>query len=271
MDENEQTRAIAQLEANLWSMWSVFGRGPGASLIDEPAVMAFQTPLVDAPYNGVMRYRRSEADPGVESEIDELLAPYRERGVPVMWLVHPSASPADIRERLQARGFESADMLPGMVADLADLPDPEALPAGIDVNEVGADEPAAWIGLVSWRYGLPPESQAFLEAIYRSEGVGPDGPLRVWIASRDGQPVAKAVLHTGAGVAGIYGVATRPEGRGLGLATTLTLTALHAGRAGGCTTGVLHSTPMAVGLYQRLGFERVADFEIYAEPGALHL
>ena len=39
-----------------------------------------------------------------------------------------------------------------------------------------------------------------------------------------------AVLHIGAGVAGIHGVMVRPEARGKGLGRTLTLLALNAAR-----------------------------------------
>ena len=78
-------------------------------------------------------------------------------------------------------------------------------------------------------------------------------------------------LHLDGDVAGIYGVATRPEVRGLGFARHLTLAALHAARAAGATTAVLHSTPIAVPLYASLGFNRVADFSLHASPGTLRL
>ncbi|MEM7141980.1 MAG: GNAT family N-acetyltransferase [Actinomycetota bacterium] len=263
--------AVEHLETNLWSIWSVFGRGPGARLIDEPDVMAFETPLDRAPYSGIMRFRSAGGPTLVDDEIDRLLAPFRARGVAPMWLVHPTAEPADLGLRLNARGFDRAERLTGMTSPLGTLPDPDPTPLGIDVFEVAANEPSPWVGLVSWRYGLPTAARDFLVAVYRNEAVGPGGATRVWVAMRDGVPVAKAALHLHGESAGVYGVATRPEGRGLGLATQLTLTALRAARGTGARIAVLHSTPMAVSLYRRLGFEPIADFDVYAEPGGLDL
>jgi len=71
--------------------------------------------------------------------------------------------------------------------------------------------------------------------------------------------------------AGLTSVATRTEARGLGLARLLTVRALEAARASGAEVGVLHTTPMAVGLYRALGFEPVVDFRLYSAPDTLHL
>jgi ribosomal protein S18 acetylase RimI-like enzyme len=99
----------------------------------------------------------------------------------------------------------------------------------------------------------------------------PGSPNRAWIARRDHHAVAKASLHIGGGVAGIYGVATRADARRLGLAAHLTARAVAAARAAGSAVAVLHSSPMAVGLYRTLGFRPVADFELYAVPDTLHV
>ena len=64
--------------------------------------------------------------------------------------------------------------------------------------------------------------------------------------------------------AGIYAVATRPEARRLGFARLLTLTALPKARALGHQLAVLHSTPMAEGLYHSLGFATITEFELLA-------
>jgi hypothetical protein len=57
----------------------------------------------------------------------------------------------------------------------------------------------------------------------------------------------------------------------MGLARTLTIRAFEHARAAGATVGVLHSTPMAVSLYEGLRFERVDDFHLWALPDTLHL
>jgi ribosomal protein S18 acetylase RimI-like enzyme len=83
-------------------------------------------------------------------------------------------------------------------------------------------------------------------------------------------PVSKAGLYCGAGAAGIYAVATRPQARGQGLAGIVTLEALRAAREEAYQLAVLHSTPMAVNLYAKLGFRHVAPFRIFASE-AVHI
>ena len=141
-------------------------------------------------------------------------------------------------------------------------------PDGVEIVEATAEDSSEWLHLITCRYGLDEQSSPYLREIYR-QAIG--NGSRLWVARIDGVAVSKVGMHTHDGVAGIYGVATTELGRGRGLATLLTLTALHAARNHGIDTSVLHSTPMAHTLYAHLCYEDIATFEIWAEPGTLHL
>jgi GNAT superfamily N-acetyltransferase len=265
-----RAQATAALEHNLWGMWAQFGLADGCRLVDEPDLLRFETPLACVPYNSVMRFRADGN--GVDDRIDEVLAAYDTRAVPLMWVLHPSARPGDLDRRLAARGLVEAEVVPGMVRRLDDLPAPGAPPVGVEVEEVGPDSRDPYVELLTWRYALPPAAGATLRSVMDTGRFGePGSPNRSWYARRDGVVVSKVSLHHHDGVAGVYGLATRPEARGLGLGTVLTLRALAAARASGAELGILHSTPMAVGLYAALGFEAVADFRLWARPDTLHL
>lgn len=262
---------VRGLEENAWSMWSVFGRGRDSHLIDTEECLAYETPVDEVPYNAVFRFRVS--GPEADARIGQLLAPYRRRGVAVMWVHHPTSQPLDLRERLAAHGLAEAEVATGMTRTLDDLPPvPEAAP-GVEVFEGSEEGISDWMRLVSYRYHLPDTTSDYLTSVYQVaiRGSFPGRSTHWWGARRDGLALSKVVLHLGAGVAGIYGVATRDEGRGLGLATLLTLTALRAARAQGFGMAVLHATPMAVRLYERMGFTRAADFPLWSEPGRLHM
>jgi ribosomal protein S18 acetylase RimI-like enzyme len=258
------------LEENLWSMWSQFGRARGCALHDSAQALWFETPIPVPPYNMVVRF---QADPSeADGFIDRIFARFRERGAPFLWLVHPSARPGDLTQRLQRRGFEEAEPITGMVADLAHLPQMLTVPSGVEIHDVTPEHDLSpFADFVAARWQVPETSQADLQAIIDVARIGAAGsPNRAWVAVKDGVALAKAFTHDAAGVVGLYGMATKPEARGLGLARTMCIKALSDARARGHEVAVLHSTPMAVSLYEGVGFRKAAGFSIYAAPHSFY-
>ncbi len=255
------------LEHNFWSLWARFGRGEGCRLHEREDALWFDTPISTLPYNAVLR---SHLYHDVDQRIDEIFTHYKRRGVPFLWFVHPSAQPADLRERLQARGLKEVEVCRGMAIHLSDLPQPQSPPEGISIQEV--TEGVEFFGLlklIAWRWKLPEEVISLLPRVTRAFNVGAtDNPVRCWVAWQHGEPVSKVVLHLASRGAGVYGVATKPEARGKGLATLLTLEALHAARTEGYELGVLHAMPMAQRMYERIGFSTREAFGIFGPAHA---
>lgn len=260
------TDEINDLEESAWSMFSSTGLGSGGRIVDTPTRLVVESPVPRPPYNGVWRFF-DEGDRPLRQQAAELLAPMVERGVSPVWIVHPTTDPR-IRNVLTELGMVCAEDVYGMCADLDAIDPPQSQPDDIEVVELSADDSQPWLELVSWRYGLAEESSGYLREVYLASL---DRGTRCWIALVDGRPASKAVLHVDNGVAGIYGVATTEAGRGRGLATLLCATALEAARTAGADRTVLHSTPMARSLYQRMGYRDVTTFEMWAAPDTLHL
>ncbi|GAG99826.1 unnamed protein product, partial [marine sediment metagenome] len=100
---------------------------------------------------------------------------------------------------------------------------------------------------------------------FESFNIGkPSAKAHMWVAWRDGVPIAKVGSYYGAGSVGIYGVATKPEIRGQGLASVLMVETMKAARQAGQKLVLLHSSPLAENLYKRLGFFTVTQFHLYA-------
>lgn len=270
ISDSDCPRVIRGLEENLWSFWKRFGMGPGCALHQTEFATWFDTPIPAVPYNTVLRFA-SENE--AESRIDDILAYFAHRGVIPAWIIHPSAQPRDLEEMLRRRGLEEAEVVQGMAMDLERLPEVGGLGEGIHIEEIhDLGDVGDYLDLVAWRWEVPPSFVHHLVAMANAFDIGtPNGPVRLWIGRKNGRAVSKIALNLDNGVAGIYAVATYPEARGLGLARALTVNALHAARAAGFTLAVLHSTPMAVSLYEGIGFRPYAPFKVFAPPNSLHL
>jgi GNAT superfamily N-acetyltransferase len=262
MDVLDKTALIHELEANLWEMWSTFGRGPGCALYDEGDALWFENPIPIIPYNGILKFQVEE---DIDQRIDRLVRHFHERRVAFMWIVHPTALPLDLPERLRERGLQEVELVPGMARSLTDLPELPPLPEGIEVRKVEESDTSEYCDFASWRWGVPEEYGGQFRATLAEFRIGkPGAKAHAWQAWRGGQPVAKAGAYLTTGSAGIYGVATRPAARRLGLARFVSLTALKTARTLGKDLAVLHSTPMAERLYRSLGFETIAEFRLFA-------
>jgi len=261
--------ATAALEGNLWSMWSQLGRPGGCALHERDGALWVQTPVPVLPYNMVLRF---QGRPDDESAIDGIFAGFEERGVPFLWFVHPTASPADLPERLRGRGFEEGDLLTGMVADLQEVPPLPEPPPGVELVEVTPEHAfSPFIEFVANRWQVPESARPTLRGIAETFRFGAAGsPNRAWLAVRDGLPLAKAVTHDSSDCVGLYGMVTRAEARGLGLGRLVCVKALTEARRRGHRLAVLHATAMAVSLYGAVGFRREAPFRVFTKSGAFH-
>jgi ribosomal protein S18 acetylase RimI-like enzyme len=262
---------LRALEGNVWSLWSRFGHGDECALHETSYALWLDTPIPIIPYNAVLRFT---AEHDVDRRIDDLFDHYRQRGVPFFWLLHPSSRPLDLDSRLRERGFDEVEVCAGMHMNLSDLPAQQPTPSGIHIAEATTETAVRdLLSLVAWRWNVPGEAVPKLSTVTRAEEVvrGPASTVRAWIAYRDAVPVSKVVLNLASGAAGLYGVVTKPEARGLGLARILTLEALSAARLAGYQVSILHSTPVARSLYEKIGFRHHSDFRIYAEPNSFHM
>jgi ribosomal protein S18 acetylase RimI-like enzyme len=266
---------IDALEGNLWAMWRLFGLGRGCSLHEDENATWFETPIENLPYNGVLRFRSDGTSAEVKEQVEAIFAHFQQRGVPFFWLVHPSMLPKDLDKLLEARGLVELESFPGMAALLDSIPQPVyEVPGGIEIREViDAKDRASVMELIAWRWEVPEAARPLLPDVSSAFDVrGPGSQVRCWAAWKDGKPVSKVVLNITGEACGIYGVATRPEARGLGLARNMTLMACEAAREAGSRFCVLHSTEMAINLYRKIGFrEQNAIFRLFCRPGSLHI
>jgi ribosomal protein S18 acetylase RimI-like enzyme len=244
--------AITNIEDAFAAHWSVFGRWPKGELHDERGLLWFETPIAHLPYNGVIR-TRIEGD--TDTAIGELLQRFRLRGVEFFWLVHPSARPADLGDRLAASGVNPVETAIGMSLEL-DGWEPTPTPPAVAYREVlDEDELLAYHRLTVSYWELGQADAAAVEELQRALEPGRT-PGHRYLAFVDGVPVGKGYVSLAGppGVASLYGMSVLPEARGRGIAGGLTAVLLGRARDAGCSRAVLHSSELAVGVYRRAGF-----------------
>src|SRR3712207_2337461 len=96
----------AACEDALAAHWLQLGRLPGSEEHEHEGISWFETPVRHLPYNGVVRTRAT--DPAA---IDVVLERLRGRGVEFWWVDHPSATPADLGQRLAAAGLRRVERM----------------------------------------------------------------------------------------------------------------------------------------------------------------
>ena len=192
-------------------------------------------------------------------------AALRDRGLPGLWWLPPSAGPEDMGDRLEANGWSLQESMPWMARPLDDpLAEPGAV-AGLVVRRVRSPaDQAAWLEVMRSGFGLPDPIARGLDRL--SSAAGTDGVWLRYVAFLDGMPAGSAGLNRAGAVPGLYNVATVPGARRRGVATAVTLAALRDARAGGATMAVLGTTEMGRGIYERLGFRPVGTIDIHGWP-----
>jgi ribosomal protein S18 acetylase RimI-like enzyme len=265
-----ETELAAAVEENLFDLFRAMMALPGSE-IEETGQLSRHLAFPTNPmFKGVWRtcLTADEAD----EAIDETLAWFKRRNAPFLfWWTGPGTTPADLGERLMARGLlsmegqmealakgikQTALGAPGMVADLQHMNEAvlTQAPSGFTI-EVVQDEAALedFKRVFVESYEIPEwAGQAWVEATQRL-GIG-HTPWKMYVGYLNGQAVATNMLFNGGGVASVYAVATVPSARGRGVGGAITLKPLLEAREMGYRYAVLFATEMGVHAYERIGF-----------------
>ncbi len=262
LNDFSKAALVQAIEANLHAYYAHLRHWPRAEIHDAPDLLWGVTDVPHPLLNMALRARLTpeNADPAIATVIRQC----QTRHLPLMWGVGPNDRPQDLGGRLLAVGFKHIGGPAGMAADLQtideSLPGPPALHIQPVEDESSTRTHAA---IVTKVFDIPEfVIEAFVD-LARYLNATPGRPWRNYLGLLAGEPVATATLFLGAGVAGIYSVATLPRVRGQGIGSALTLAPLLEARAEGYRIGVLHATKMGFPVYQRLGFREYCRIENY--------
>ncbi|MCM4077500.1 GNAT family N-acetyltransferase [Paractinoplanes hotanensis] len=211
----------------------------------------YRSGLPHAPLNGVVRLAgRAPAEAYAQAGV--LLD-----GVPRVWWVGADSDPGTA-EALEALGARLVNRLPVMVAEVAAasvVPEP----SGVSIEE--ARDIGEFVTAYAQVSGIPPEAAP--RAAEREKTFG-HAVLRLAARLDDGRIAGTAEAWFTDGLVTLYFVGTRPDHRRRGIGAALTQAVLRRAAVRGIPMAALTSTPIAVPVYERLGFHEISRYQLYA-------
>ncbi len=259
------TIALADAHTQAVQSW-LSTRAPLAARFDGLGITAGSTGLQVTLLNLALGfdYPPGTNDEAIDADIQALRTFFADRGVPWYWWIGPNPRPPDVVQRLERHGFEfDPPPLPAMTAPLPHVQSP-ALNPDVQVWQAANREDleaASAIRRIAFRF---PDCAA----LDYFEAMGDDwlcgDPARLYLARLgDGPPAAIGALIMGAGIPGVYVMATLPKWGRRGLGKAILDRILSEASAEGHDLIVLTAGTKGYPLYRQFGFERVFDYSIY--------
>jgi len=247
----DRSEAIERHRGALMSFARLTGAGGETSrVVERDGVVASLAPAV--PHASIVNsvgYRDAEA---LQATLDELAAAYDEAGVRA-WTVWVPEDDREAAALLEAAGHKLDATPTAMVADLANLPEPDG-----DLDWDASAEPAVVAEINDRAYEAP--AGMFAAAITRFNEI--DG-LRLYQARVADEPACVLATYDNRDDCEIYLVATRAEQRGQGLARRLLHRALQEANERGMAISNLQATKLGYPVYARLGYEPICALEMW--------
>jgi GNAT superfamily N-acetyltransferase len=232
---------------------------PDADAEQRPDLLSIRTRVPITFFNGIPY---AAFDPGeADARVKEMIARYRETGVPFRWWILPSTAPANMIEILKANKFRHTFDAPGMSIDLAALPAQKSV-EGLEIRRVDdAEMLRDWTNVFGEAFRRPEEERKIWHSTFLN--LGYDKQWRHFVGYLDGEPVATSTICHRGDLAGVFHVATLAKARGRGIGSATTLQSLLHARDIGCRTAALQSSEMAFSVYRSMGFAHDCDLTLY--------
>ncbi|MCX4243965.1 GNAT family N-acetyltransferase [Paraliomyxa miuraensis] len=253
------------------AMWRVLvdalDRLPDATLEDEDHWVQLRTPSSrHTGHNVILRAKLTAEE--ADARIDAVLAEHAERGSGIRWVVDADSSPADLAQRLTARGLRSLGRGIGMVRRVESPPHPEP-PPGVRVVRATVDDCERLGEIISAAWGLSPAFGRTMTDVARRAFAGAGGDLAYWLAHDGETLVGSSMLRVLPGLGYLQGAGVVPSARGRGIYQALTWVRIAELHRRGIERVVIWANAQTSGpVAHKLGFVPVTEahfFERHAD------
>lgn len=258
---NDLTK-VAQIQENFITYFRIFAGIPGVRFVEDAATWVFTDK--GAPGTQVLKSNFSAAT--VDQQIDAVITAMGQYTSEIDWMVFPGCRPAQLGERLAARGlaggpdgmWKLVGDIPSMGgnwmhADLTTLPPAPAVSARFHMVRVNDERMLeAWRQISAEGFGGG-EYHNFYQA-YARHGFADDALAHHYIGYLDEQPVTSGTLLLAGGSASIYNVSTPSHLRQQGFGGAITYALLVEMRHRGYTWSWIWASHLGKSVYAKLGF-----------------
>jgi hypothetical protein len=240
---------LATLEADTFDFWEDSARLPGGARGREDGVTWFRTGIPLTNYNGLL---------GNATNVASMLERVRRWNLPARWIISTANAPDGLERDLADGGCSLMEDAPGMIARIDELPAPQTADVHVEVvrDQAAFDE---WADVFCDAFGVPENAAPHIHRAHSWPCLHNEN--RTYFLMRRGRDaVATGLLHSRAGIAGVYGIGVRRAFQKQGLGALATLLTVREGARRGAQLTLLQATAQGFPVYAKLGFRTITSF-----------
>lgn len=202
----------------------------------------------------------------IDKEIQAVIGFFVERNVPWYWWMSAQPSPENIAQILERHGLAyDAPPLPAMLASLEERSSPtyDETVCVWRARSLKDLQAASKIRRIAFKF---PDNEAitYFEDM-PSDWLDDSSPAQLFLAGRDeSEPVSIGAVIEGAGIPGVYVMATLPEHHRKGYGKAILTRLLAEAKSAGGKMIALTASKAGFGLYSQFGFYHLFDFDFYS-------
>lgn len=200
-----------------------------------------------------------------EAEIDAIVAEYHQLGLPLTWCVYPWTQPANLGERLLARGATKSTIQ----ALLGSTDLPLRIADGVEIEQIDPASPEgdaeydAYISVMAAGYNLPADEVAFRRQRYLELSSGTAPCMRLFLGRYNGVVAGCGAMIIKEDSGHLTNDCILPAFQARGLFPSLTAARLRGLREMGIALATGHGNEQSAFWVSRFGFKSVYSYTIY--------